>query len=305
MVKLGSFMIINSQFSSANEIKNGIWILGVSCSFFGAINLLIESLSDSYMSYAELFCFLVAALLLMVCVALKPEIGEEFNMAKRLERSSLNSSLSYDEEYLLAAKIRMLELKKHHVISQLHVLPFPYLSQIYHLLNLKHLETVHANTLGSLKVLDVYNCHQTPSGGSIQFKTALNSPLNILKIWRKSTVSVELILHTPYMIELTIPVYGGSQMIVLFNVFPLGKSAHEFSVDIYTDLPYPKFLLRAILHLASIFTLYEDLPYLKKLSRKETDGLLALKKVSNHKSMWLFKRFVHLHGSKAQLPKAA
>lgn len=297
-------MIINSQFSSANEIKNGIWILGISCSFFGAINLLIESLSDSYVSYVELFCFLVAALLLMVCVALKPEIGEEFNMAKRLEKSNLNSNLSYDEEYLLATKIRMLELKQHHMISQLHVLPFPYLSQIYHLLNLKHLETVHNASLGGLKVLDVYNCQQTPSGGSIKFKTTLNSPVHILKIWRKSIVDVELTLHTPYMIELTIPVYRRKRMIVLFNVFPLSHTAHEFSIDVYTDLPYPKFLLRAVLHLASVFTLYEDLPYLRKLSRRGADGLLALKKVSSHKSMWLFKRFINLHGSKEQLSKA-
>jgi hypothetical protein len=297
-------MIIHSQFSSANEIKNGIWILGILCSFFGAINLLIESLSDSYISYPELFCFIVAALLLMVCVALKPEIDEEFNMAKRLERSNLNSNLSYDEEYLLATKIRMLELKKHHMISQLHVLPFPYLSQIYHLLNLKHLETVHTNTLGGLKVLDVYKCQQTPSGGSVKFKTTLNSSMNVLKIWRRSVVDVELTLHTPYMIELTIPVYDGKRMIVLFNVFPLNYTAHEFSIDVYTDLSYPKFLLRAVLHVASVFTLYEDLPYLKKLSQKGADGLLTLKK-SNHKSMWLFKRFVNLYGSKAQLSKAA
>jgi hypothetical protein len=224
-------------------------------------------------------------------------------MAKRLEKSNLNSNLSYDEEHLLASRIRMLELKKHHMISQLHILPFPYLSQIYHLLNLKHLETVHSTSLGGLKVLDVYNCHQTSSGGSIKFKTTLNSSLNILKIWRKPTVNVELTLHTPYMIELTVPVYGARQMIVLFNVFPLSNTAHEFSVDVYTDLPYPKFLLRAILHLASIFTLYEDLPYLKKLSRRGADGLLALKKASDHKSMWLFKRFINLYGSKLQLSK--
>jgi hypothetical protein len=99
-------------------------------------------------------------------------------------------------------------------------------------------------------------------------------------------------------------VYSGRQMIILFNVFPLNQMAHEFSVDIYTDLPYPKFLLRAVLHLASIFTLYEDLPYLKKLSRRGADGLLALKRASDHKSMWLFNRFVNLYGSKLQLSKA-
>jgi hypothetical protein len=107
------------------------------------------------------------------------------------------------------------------------------------------------------------------------------------------------------MIELTIPVYGGKRMIVLFNVFPLSYTAHEFSIDVYTDLPYPKFLLKAVLHLASVFTLYEDLPYLKKLSKKGADGLLTLKRVSNHKSMWLFKRFVNLYGSKAQSSKVA
>ncbi len=226
--------------------------------------------------------------------------------AKALTDES-NSDLDQDanrnkisEAYLLAAQTRKLELKSYHIINQIHRLPFPYLSQIYHLLNLKHLETVHSSSLGSLKVIDVCSVQPTPLGGLIKFRTSLKSPINLLRFWRQAVVDVDLILHTPHMVELNIPVYGEKRMVVIFNVQPLSDTSHEFSIDIYSDLKYPKFLLSAVLHLASLITLYEDMPYLKRLSNRKLDNLLNSTKAMDHKTMGLFKRFVDLYALELQ-----
>jgi hypothetical protein len=258
----------------------------------------------NHVSYLEFSYFLGTIFLLMGWLFLKPTLEEEFDIFERLEAGKLNSNIYKNQSHLLAARNRMLELKSQHILSQLHTLPFPYLSQIYHLLNLKHLETVHSTSLGNLRVVDVCNVQPTPLGGIVQFKTTLTSSLNILKIWRQAVVDVELTLHNPYMIELNIPVYGGKKMIVVFNIFPLSSASHELLIDVYTDLRFPRVLLHGILHLASLFTLYEDLPYLKKLSERGLDNLLTSNKISSNKAMWLFERFVNLHSSEAQFSQA-
>ncbi len=299
---------IHSQLSSINKFKDGIWILGILTCLFGMLDRAITVALDFYqgnnVSYLEFSYFLGTVMLLTGWIFLKPTLEEEFNVFERLEAGKLNSNLYRNQSHLQVARNRMLELKNQHVISQLHTLPFPYLSQIYHLLNLKHLETVHSTSLGSLKVVDVCNLKPTPLGGTVQFKTTLTSSLNVLKIWRQSIVDVELTLHTPFMIELSIPVYGGKKMIVIFSIFPLSSTSHELLIDIYTDLPYPRFLLLTILHIASLFTLYEDLPYLKKLSERGLENLLSSNQISSNKAMWLFERFVNLHRSEAQLHRA-
>ncbi|UBF26538.1 hypothetical protein K9N68_00550 [Kovacikia minuta CCNUW1] len=299
----GSIMIISRSFP-LNTLRSSIWILGIPSCLFGSIDRVIAIFADNYVSYLELSHFFTTAFLLVSWIALKPENEEEFNTTRRLEDGKLNSNLYQNQAHFLVTRSRMLELEKYHILSQLHVLPFPYLSQIYHLLNLKHLESIHSLSLGNLKVLDVSDFQSTPLGGSIKFRTTLNSPFNALKIWRQPVVEVELILHTPYTVELKIPVYGGKKMIVMFNAFPLSKTSHEFLIDIYTDLPYPRFLLRVILHLASLFTLYEDLPYLKKLSERSLERLLNPAKASSQKTMWLFKRFVNLYASRYCLEEA-
>ncbi len=295
---------IRSQLSSMNRFKDSLWIFGILTCLFGiadrTITIAFDIFRGNHISYLEFSYFLSTTLLLIGWLCLRPTFEEEFNFFERLEASQLNTNFYRDQSHLLVARNRMLELKSQHVISQLHTLPFPYLSQIYHLLNLKHLETVHSTSLGSLKVVDVCNLQPTPLGGTVQFRTTLTSSLNVLKIWRKSIVDVELTLHTPYMIELSIPVYGGKKMTVMFSIFPLSSTSHELLIDIYTDLRYPKFLLHSILHIASLFTLYEDLPYLKKLSERGLENLLFSSKVSNSKTMWLFARFVNLHGSVVQ-----
>jgi hypothetical protein len=304
---------IHSQLSSINKFKDSVWILGILTCLFGvadrAVTVVLDICRGTHVSYLEFSYFLGTTLLLMGWLCLKPTLEEEFNVFERLESGKLNSNLYRNQSHLIVARNRMLELRNQHVISQLHTLPFPYLSQIYHLLNLKHLETVHSSSLGNLKVVDVCNIQPTPLGGTVQFKTTLTSSLNILKIWRQSIVDVELTLHTPYMIELNIPVYGGKRMIVMFNIFPLSSTSHELLIDIYTDLPYPRFLLLAVLHIASLFTLYEDLPYLKKLSERGLENLLtsnkaASNKASGNKAMWLFERFVNLHSSEAHFSEA-
>jgi hypothetical protein len=182
------------------------------------------------------------------------------------------------------------------VASQLHRLPFPYVCQIYHLLNLKHLEDIHSVSLGNLKVVGVSHLQPTQAGGRLRFKTMLDSPLNVLRIWRQTSVEVELVLHTPYQVELKIPAYLGKQISVLFNVLPLGEREHYLLIQMYSDLRWPAMLLRGVLLLAASFTLLEDLPYLRKLAQRNPHRLTRSSNLP-HQSMQLFQRYMELYGS--------
>lgn len=206
--------------------------------------------------------------------------------------------------YMRKTEARMLQLKKHHAISQEYILPIPYLCQVYHLLNLKHLEQVHGVSLSGLKVGDISQFEATTTGGSVKFKTSLNHSLNILRMWRQPDVEVELTLHTPYTIELTVPIYKGHKITILFNMLPLGKNAHKLFIDIYSDLAFPKPILQVILHCAACITLFEDLPYLHKLANRNLYRRVKSSKSSHRDTMQLFKRFVDLYGSSLELPHA-
>jgi hypothetical protein len=133
------------------------------------------------------------------------------------------------------------------VIGQEYILPFPYLCQIYHLLNLKHLETIHNFSLNNLKVVKVSHLQPPEIGGMVKFQTILDSPVNPLIIWRQPIVEVGLILHTPYTVELNIPAYNNKRIIVIFNVIPLSNTDHKLFIDIYSDLKWPKPLLQLVL----------------------------------------------------------
>jgi hypothetical protein len=209
----------------------------------------------------------------------------------------LGSATSAYEVHLRQTEELMLQLREYHMISQEYVLSIPYLCQIYHLLNLKHLETVHGFSLKGLKVSSVSQFEETTIGGSIKFQTILASSLNALKLWREPIVEAELILHTPYTIELNLPVYNNSRIAIIFNVLPLSDRKHKLFIDIYSDLAIPKLVLQTILHCASCLTLFEDLPYLHRLANSNLHRLVKSGKVSNHKTMQLFKRFVDLYGS--------
>lgn len=194
----------------------------------------------------------------------------------------------------------MLQLEKYHLITQEYLLPIPYFCQIYHLLNLKHLESVHRFSLSNLKVIDVSQVEATAIGGVIKFQTVLNSSSNILNLLRKPVIEVELTLHTPYTIELNIPVYNNKKVVVIFNILPLGDE-HKLFIDIYSNLIFPKPILQLFLHFASGLTMLEDLPYLHKLVRADIYRSIKLGR-SNHKTMQLFNRFFDLYGSSLQQP---
>ena len=305
LVKTGNSMIqINHQLFPLNVLRNSLWFLGILLGSWGTIEQGVTIFWDNHVSYWEFSQLCIAALILISWIALKSALEEDWQTIINLETEDLSNSFK-NPVHLLATQTRMFELESQHIIRQSHILPFPYLSQIYHLLNLKHLETVHRNSLGGLKVTEICDIQPSLLGGSVKFRTTLDSPINLLKIWRQSTVEVELTLHNSHTIELNIPVYGQKKMIVLFSVFPLTKTTHEFLVDIYTDLPCPKFLLGLILHLATLITLYEDLPYLKKLSEKGIDRLINSAKISSHETICLFQRFVNLHVSAMHLSYAS
>ncbi|MEH1914501.1 hypothetical protein [Nostoc sp.] len=273
-----------------DQIKSSIWLFGIPSWLFGITDRSIAAFADGYLSPIEIFQLFTASFFFVSWLYLKPE--ESFN--------SNDLDPSQYQEYLARTQANKLQLKKRHMISQEYILPFPYICQIYHLLNLKHLETVHRFSLNNLKILSISEFQITSAGGRITFQTILDSPANPLRIWRQPTVEVDLILHTPYTVELSIPVYNNKRIIVIFHAFPLNHSEHQLFIDIYSDLGWPKPLLQIILHFASCLTLFEDLPYLRALTEKNIERLFNLSRTSNHESALLFKRFVELYGSSGE-----
>lgn len=277
------------------NLRNGIWFFGIPSWLFGVTDRTLASFADGYLSTLEIVQIFTASFFFLSWIYLKPE----------LELNSTNDTLTYQfdvdpyqlEVYKGIVANRMLQLQEQHMIRQEYILPFPYLCQIYHLLNLKHLETIHAFSLNNLRVIKVSNFQPTTSGGIIKFQTALDSPLNALRIWRQPTVEVDLTLHTPYTVELKIPVYNNKHITVLFNAFPINNNKHKLFIDIYSNLEWPKPLLQSILHFASRLTLFEDLPYLRKLAQRNINRLFKSDKSDNHDTMWLFRRFVDLYGT--------
>jgi hypothetical protein len=279
-----------------HNLRNGIWFFGIPSWLFGITDRTLASFADGYLSTLELIQLFTASFFFLSWIYLKPEVG--LNGA---DEGTLTYQFDINPHQLEAYKgivaNRMLQLQEQHMIRQEYILPFPYLCQIYHLLNLKHLETIHAFSLNNLRVIKVSNFQPTTSGGIIKFQTVLDSPVNPLRIWRKPIVEVQLMLHTPYTVELSIPVYNNKHITVLFNAFPINNEQHKLFIDIYTNLEWHKPLLKLILHFASSLTLFEDLPYLRKLAEKNIHRIVNLSKTSNHETMWLMRRFAHLYGS--------
>lgn len=209
---------------------------------------------------------------------------------------TIDESIDSDGFYRRQTETRMLQLKQYHTICQEYVLPVPYLCQIYHLLDLKHLEVVHGFSLKGLKIGNVGRFEATKTGGSIKFQTILVSSFNLLRIWRQPVVEVELTLHNPYTIELNVGIYKNRKITVLFNVLPLGEREHKLRIDIYSNVGIAKPALQVLLHFASCLTLFEDLPYLRKLAQKSPRRLLKSAHRSQCQTMQLFNRFVDLYG---------
>jgi hypothetical protein len=280
-------------------LKDSIWLLGIPCWVFGVSDRGLAAFADGYLSPTEILHLLTTSFFFMFWLFLKPDknLQEDKMETEQHYPSDLNYYSNETHLHLCIAKDRMFELQEQHMIAQAYNLPFPYVCQIYHLLNLKHLETVHNFSLNNLKVIDVSHFEPTKNGGMLKFQTILALSFNVLRIWRQPIVEVELILHTPYTVELSIPVYNNKRIIVIFNVLPLTKGTHKLFIDIYSNLNWPKPFLQLVLHCASCLTLYEDLPYLRVLSQRNLDRLINLNKISNQETMWLFRRFVELYGS--------
>ena len=267
------------------RIRSGFWLVGIPSWLFGIGDRSFAAFADGYISVIEVVQLFTASLFFASWLFLRPENSLEERDVLALQGNPCNN---------LGSKS---ELRQRYMISQEYILPFPYICQIYHLLNLKHLESIHHFSLNNLKVVNISDFQVTDNGGVIKFQTMLDSPFNPLRIWRQPTVEVDLILHNPYTVELSIPVYNQRRITVMFHAVPLNENEHYFFIDIYSDLEWFKPFLQLLLHFASCLTLFEDLPYLRSLADKNRDSLLKIGRISNCKSMSLYRRFIELYGA--------
>lgn len=277
------------------RLRQGLWAFGLIAWVIALADRYAAAFSHGYPSAVELAHLFAIAFLLISWIWLKPEEVQEDDRVL-LEECESDLASSGNPIFLQQIRQRMTELREWHMIHQEYTLPFPYLCQIFHLLNLKHLEDVHSFSLSNLRIIKVSEFQATEVGGVLKFQTVLDSPINALRIWRQPIVEVELALLTPYTVELSIPVYGDRKIVVLFNAIPMNNQEHRFLIDIYSDLEWFKPLLQVLLHLSSSLTLFEDLPYLQTLAERNLDRLVRRGKISNHDTMKLFKRFVDLYG---------
>jgi hypothetical protein len=289
----------------AIKVRGGLWHLSTLCWIFAITDRSFAFFADAALSASESVQFVLMLSLCLTWSYLKPaNLDADNSIAENistLKYYKIDSGAPQHEDYRHKAEARMLQLEKYHLINQEYVLPFPYLCQVYHLLNVKHLESVHSFSLNNLKVTDVSQFEPTESGGVIKFQTVLSSSINALKVWRQSTVEAELTLHTPYMIELNIPAYSGKRIAIIFNILPLSNQDHKLFIDIYSNLILPRPILQGLLHFASGLTLLEDLPYLHRLAKSNIQHSGKIGK-SKHKMLQLFNRFVELYGSSLQEP---
>lgn len=283
-------------------LSNAVWVLGILPWLFNVADLGETVFTEGRATPANIARFLITILLFGGWLYLKPRNNKHIDHDVAFQSHKVASSLIHRPHHLNRVNVRMMELQRYHLIGREYVLPFPYLCQIYHLLNLKHLETVHSFSLSNLKVVGVDKFQPTVTGGKLKFQTALDSPFNILRLWRQDTVEVELTLHTPFTVELQVPVRDNKTINVIFNVIPLGEQEHKLCVDIYSNLPWPKPMLRFLLEFATSLTLLEDLPYLRILTARKQERLAPSSQRGNRKqgkndSMQLYYRYVSLYSS--------
>lgn len=286
-------------------LRNAVWLLGILPWLFGLVDLGYTLFAQGMTTPTQITQFVTVIILFVGWLYLKPDSSAQSDQGVAFQGQNPSPSI-YQPNYLSRVDARMIELQNYHLIGREYVLPFPYLCQIYHLLNLQHLETIHSFSLSNLKVLGVDEFQPTATGGTLRFQTMLDSPFNILRLWRQETVEVELTLHTPFTVELKVPVRDQKTINVIFNVLPLGEEEHRLYVDIYSNLSWPKPLLRFLLEFATSLTLLEDLPYLNVLTSRQKGSLLRSKRWANsnqqvHNSMQLYHRYVTLYSSTVNL----
>jgi len=259
----------------------GMWLLGIPAFIYGAADRgVVAFTQNSFETTTVSHCLIALTALLGWLVIGTAEYDPEWRSLQDQVSNQITDSSASDEC----------------IAEQRYRLPFPHGCQIYHLLNLKHLEEVHRFSLGNLKVTKISDFQRTQMGGVIRFKTVLDSPTNVLRMWRDPSVEVDLVLHTPYQIELKVPAYGDRYIRVMFNVIPLDESEHILAIQMFSNLQWPREILRAILTIAASVTLLEDLPYLSQLAGHSTARLQASETGTSAQAMQLFRRYVHLYG---------
>ena len=276
-------------------LRSSVWLFGILIWLIGMLDRAYFVIFEGVVTVSYVAQFLTMTLMFAGWLYLKPQGSKH-----RRGKLELHHTFTDHLDYLGTARARMTQLQKHHLVSQEYVLPFPYNCQIYHLLNLKHLETVHSFSLNNLKVEAVSEFQPTAVGGKLRFQTKLNSPINVLRLWRQRAVDVELTLHTPFTVELQIPVHNDKVINLMFNALPLNQGEHRFHIDIYSNLPWPKVLLRFVLEFAASLTLLEDLPYLHKLTTcRQREFIGSEENLESEKEhtdmMQLYHRYVSLY----------
>jgi hypothetical protein len=266
-----------------NIFNYGLWLLGIPAILFGAIDRGVAAFSSAGINPTDVSYCLISLVLLLAWIC----IGGA-DTSPNLSESGVETDWMPDQSLLPTSNC---------IAQQSYRLPFPYLCQIYHLLNLKHLEDIHRFSLGNLKVLKISHFQKTQAGGRVRFKTVLDSPFNILRLWREPSVDVDLTIHSPHQIELKVPVYQQKCIHVLFSVVPISAEEHQFSVHMFTDLQWPREFLKAIMLIAASLTLLEDLPYLQSLAKRNYGGLTRHTQERKHppQAMQLFQRYVDLY----------
>jgi hypothetical protein len=279
--------------------KCSLWLLGIPAILYGAVDRGIAAFSKPSVETTDIsYCLIILVILfgwLFIDISgdyIHTNVGEgRIYERNKTGYSGISKSLISPETLIPCAEC---------IAQQSYRLPFPYICQIYHLLNLKHLEEIHRFSLGNIKVVDVDQFHKTRMGGKIRFKTMLDSPFNILRMWRQSSVDVDLTIHTPHQIELTIPLYHQKVIRVLFSVVPLSENEHQLSIQMFSNLHWPREFLRVILLFASSLTLLEDLPYLSQLAKCHAGSSVGISGArTSCQTMQLFRRYVDLYGSYA------
>lgn len=284
------------------KVMDRMWVFSVVVLGIGIVVRALSAAADWQFSTVEISQLSLASVIFLSWLYFKPVDQINYVNPDHILpgcHTPLDTRASQDDLYSNTTRLRMAELENYHMISQEYIFPFPYLCQIYHLLNLKHLEEVHHFSLSNLKIVKVSEFQPTEIGGKMRFQTMLESPLNTLRVWRQPLVEVDLILHTPYTVELNIPAYNNKRVVVLFNVCPLTETEHKLEIDIYSNLEWPKPVLQVLFHVASCLTVFEDLPYLRRLAERKLDRLLHPTKYPNHETMLLFRRFAELYGASA------
>lgn len=110
------------------NLKNGIWLLGVSSWGVGIFSRTVLALTDSYLTAIELSQVLLSLLLFFSWLCFKPGNSEintssDYSISK-LSEYQANFMHQQSSLYLDTTQSRMAELRNQHMITQEYVFPF-------------------------------------------------------------------------------------------------------------------------------------------------------------------------------------